>query len=95
MPMSPAPAGVPSPRPSSSPRRRSRARGLARGRGRLAACDEAGGTVVTRAGMVRGTWGAAVLAAVAAAPTAGPRAGQLVEWLRWPDGRVTVERLLA
>jgi ribosome biogenesis GTPase len=75
-------------------RGRSRRRGPGSGRGRLASCDEAGGFVATAAGRLRATWGPAVLAHLAADPAAVPRAGDEVEWFRWPDGRVTVEQVL-
>ncbi len=90
----PAPADQPSPRPV-GPRRRARSAssGPAVGRGRIVLCDEAGALVVTRAGTIRATWGAQVLCARAADPDAVPRAGQVVDWFRWPDRRVTVERV--
>ncbi len=90
----PAPADQPTPRPG-RPRRRARSAssGPAVGRGRIVLCDEAGALVVTRAGTIRATWGAQVLCARAADPDAVPRAGQVVDWFRWPDRRVTVERV--
>jgi hypothetical protein len=45
------------------------------------------------AGSLRATWGGGVLVAMASSPRAVPRAGDLVDFQRWPDGHITVERL--
>ena len=54
------------------------------------ACDLRGA-----AGSLRATWGADVLAAVARDPLAVPSTGDWVVVRRWPDGRVTIEAVLA
>jgi len=42
---------------------------------------------------VRTTWGGGILAAAAADPEAVPCTGDRVTWRRWPDDRVTLERV--
>jgi hypothetical protein len=61
--------------------------------GRLVLTDEAGGTVLTAGGSLRATWGGAVLLACAAG-SAWPRPGDLVCYVRWPDGRVTLDAVV-
>jgi hypothetical protein len=90
-------------------RQRGAARGPVRGRGTLEVCDEAGAWLAAGEGRVRATWGCAVLQHMArlSGSSSGspsgppcdtalplPARGQRVEWLRWPDGRTTVERIL-
>jgi ribosome biogenesis GTPase len=44
---------------------------------------------------VRATWGGPLLAAIGDDPESSPTTGDHVRWRRWPDGRVTVEAVLA
>ncbi len=74
-------------------RGRSAARGAGCGSGRIVQCDDAGAVVASPSGTLRATWGPHVLAAMAGGPACAPLAGQVADWFRWPDGRVTVERV--
>jgi hypothetical protein len=56
--------------------------------------DEAGGIVLTAVGRLRATWGGPVLVACAAG-SALPRPGDLVTYMCWPDGRVTLDGAVA
>jgi hypothetical protein len=69
--------------------------GADHGTARVIRTDEAGAMLHAAAGTVRATWGGGVLVAMACAPRSRPRPGDLVDYRRWPDGVVTVERLHA
>lgn len=62
--------------------------------GRVTRVDRGACEVLTPDGPVRATWGGPVLAGIAADPLATPCTGDwcLARW--WPDGPITVERLL-
>ena len=51
--------------------------------------------VSTRSGVVRATVGADLLGRMASDPLAAPRVGDRVRLRTWPDGPVTVERVVA
>ena len=63
--------------------------------GRVARVDRGLCTVLTATGVVRASWGAALLDSVALDPLLAPCTGDWAVVRRWPDGPVTVETVLA
>lgn len=63
------------------------------GRARVEHCDEAGVTLRSKAGTLRASWGGGLLVAMAAGRVRAVRPGDVAEYLCWPDGVTTVERI--
>jgi hypothetical protein len=55
--------------------------------------DEAGVVLRSPSGPVRATWGGSLLLAMAAGRLRAVRPGDVAEYLSWPDGVTTVERI--
>jgi ribosome biogenesis GTPase / thiamine phosphate phosphatase len=62
--------------------------------GRVTRVDTGVVTVLTAEGVLRASWGARLLAAVAEDPSAAPSTGDWVAVRRWPDDRTTIEVVL-